>query len=99
MLSIQSLKNKNIPYGSTDLRSPAIELEFADGTSATDFRYVDYKIVDGKPALEGLPATYVEADKEAQTLIITLTDKVKMLMQNYPLLFLKNIMLSLVALK
>ena len=74
---LESKEQEYPGYGSTDLRSPAIELEFADGTSATDFRYVDYKIVDGKPALEGLPATYVEADKEAQTLIITLTDKVK----------------------
>ena len=74
---LESKEQEYPGYGSTDLRSPAIELEFADGTSATDFRYVDYKIVDGKPALEGLPATYVEVDKEAQTLIITLTDKVK----------------------
>ena len=74
---LEALTQEYPGYGSTDLRSPAIELEFADGTSATDFRYVDYKIVDGKPTLEGLPATYVEADKEAQTLIITLTDKVK----------------------
>lgn len=74
---LESKEQEYPGYGSTDLRSPAIELEFADGTSATDFRYVDYKIVDGKPTLEGLPATYVEADKEAQTLIITLTDKVK----------------------
>ena len=55
-------------YGSTDLRSPAIELQFEDGTSATDFRYDGHKIITGKPRIENLPATYVENDDEAETL-------------------------------
>ncbi len=74
---IEALPQEYPGYGSTDLRTPAIEMEYADGTSATDFRYVSHEIVQGKPKLAGLPATYVEDDSEAQTLYITLCDKVK----------------------
>lgn len=64
-------------YGATDLRSPAVELQFSDGTSATDFRYVSHKIYQGKNKLEGLPATYTENDEEATTLEIVLKDTLK----------------------
>lgn len=74
---LEALMQEYPSYGATDLRSPAIELEFIDGTSASDFRYVKHEIIQGKPNLKGLPATYVENDNEAQTLIITLTDEVK----------------------
>ena len=74
---LEALPQEYPGYGSTDLRSPAIELEFADGTSATDFRYVSHRILSGKAKLEGLPATYIESEDEAQTLEITLCDKVK----------------------
>lgn len=64
-------------YGVTDLRSPAIELQFEDGTTTTDLRYEDYKIYKGKPYLKGLPSTYVENDNEATTLEIYLRDNLK----------------------
>jgi alpha-galactosidase len=64
-------------YGATDLRSPAIELQFEDGTTATDLRYDNFNIFKGKAHLKGLPATYVENDNEAETLEIHLTDKLK----------------------
>jgi Alpha-galactosidase len=64
-------------YGATDLRSPAIELQFEDGTTTTDLRYEGYKIFKGKAPLKGLPATYVENDGEAETLEIYLIDKLK----------------------
>lgn len=64
-------------YGSTDLRSPAIELQFEDGTSVTDFRYDGHKIIKGKPRIENLPATYVENDDEAETLEIYMKDSLK----------------------
>ncbi len=64
-------------YGSTDLRSPAIELQFEDGSTTTDLRYDGYKIYKGKPSLEGLPSTYVENDEEAETLEIYLRDELK----------------------
>jgi len=64
-------------YGSTDLRSPAIELQFEDGSTTTDLRYDGYKIYKGKPPLKGLPSTYIENDEEAETLEIYLKDELK----------------------
>ena len=64
-------------YGSTDLRTPAVELQFSDGTSATDFRYESHNIYAGKNKLNNLPATYVEDKNEAMTLELTLVDSLK----------------------
>ena len=64
-------------YGSTDLRTPAVELLFSDGTSATDFRYESHNIYAGKNKLNDLPATYVEDENEAMTLELTLVDSLK----------------------
>ncbi len=64
-------------YGSTDLRTPAVELQFSDGTSATDFRYESHNIYTGKKKLNNLPATYVEDENEAMTLELTLVDSLK----------------------
>ncbi|MBE5921402.1 MAG: alpha-galactosidase [Lachnospiraceae bacterium] len=62
---------------STDYRIPAISVLYDDGSRVMDLAYVDYQIVAGKPALEGLPATYMEDDSEGATLYITLRDKLK----------------------
>lgn len=64
-------------YGSTDLRTPAVELQFSDGTSATDFRYESHNIYAGKNKLNNLPATYVEDENEAMTIELTLVDSLK----------------------
>lgn len=59
-----------------DYRVPAITIRGKDGARLTDFRYASYKIVAGKPALAGLPASYVKDDDEAETLEVTLKDAV-----------------------
>lgn len=59
-----------------DYRVPAITIRSKDGARLTDFRYDSYKIIAGKPALAGLPASYVKADDEAETLEVTLKDTV-----------------------
>jgi alpha-galactosidase len=60
-------------YGTSDYRSPAIEIfQPADGSRILDLRYTKHSIVNGKPALEGLPAS--RGDK-ARTLTITLEDR------------------------
>jgi alpha-galactosidase len=61
-------------FGTGDYRSPMLELEFDNGSRVADFRYYSHKIYTGKPALEGLPATYCENDEEASTLEIELYD-------------------------
>lgn len=59
-----------------DFRLPAIVIKTKNGARMTDFRYQSYKIINGKPKLEGLPQSYVESDQEAQTLEVTLRDDV-----------------------
>lgn len=61
-------------YGAGDFRPPAIEVLLENGTTVTDMTYRAHRIINGKPPLEGLPATYVESEEEAQTLEIELYD-------------------------
>lgn len=61
----------------TDYREPAMEVEFEDGSRTMELIYDSYEIVEGKPGLAGLPATYMENHEEGQTLFITLKDTVK----------------------
>ncbi|MEK4508679.1 alpha-galactosidase [Paenibacillus anaericanus] len=63
-------------YGTSDFRQPAYQIQFDNGTTAAELLYQSHRIVPGKPRLEGLPATYVESDTEANTLEITLLDPV-----------------------
>ena len=59
--------------GVGDYRINSIEVENADGTRGTDLRYVSYRIIPGKYALQGLPAMYGEKE-DADTLEIVLKD-------------------------
>lgn len=62
-------------YGNTDFRSPALEiLQPEDGSRIVDLRFKDHRILAGKPVLAGLPATWVEDQTQAETLIIGLED-------------------------
>jgi alpha-galactosidase len=61
--------------GTGDFRVPALVATTADGSSALSLRYRDHRITAGKPALDGLPSTYVEDPAEADTLEITLVDE------------------------
>ena len=72
--SLEHVRQEFPEYGTTDFRHPAICLRQETGSRITDFVYVSHQITDGKPALEGLPATYIEAQTEAKTLILTLRD-------------------------
>lgn len=72
--SLEHVRQEFPEYGTTDFRHPAICLRQENGSRITDFVYVSHQIADGKPALEGLPATYIEAQTEAKTLILTLRD-------------------------
>ena len=62
-------------YGNSDFRSPALEVfQPEDGSRILNLRFKDHEIVAGKPSLAGLPATWVEIETEAETLIIGLED-------------------------
>lgn len=60
--------------GTGEYRPAALSIRAADGTTATLVHYVSHKIYGGKPALEGLPATFAGED-EATTLEIEMEDR------------------------
>ncbi|MVB10852.1 Alpha-galactosidase AgaA [Caprobacter fermentans] len=69
----------NIPleypsYGNSDFRNPAFQVQFYDGSTVAVPKYKSHRIYPGKPALSGLPATYVENSEEADSLEIELSD-------------------------
>lgn len=74
--SLDTLPQEYPAYGHTDFRHPAVHIEQRNGSRITDLRYQSHRINPGKPTLAGLPATYVEDDKEADTLEIDLFDEV-----------------------
>ncbi|MFA9379739.1 MAG: alpha-galactosidase [Acetanaerobacterium sp.] len=73
-MSLDAIPQEYPSYGSSDLRAPAFQIRLENGSTITDLYYVDYKIVSGKKPLGSLPSCYVESDKEAQTLEITVRD-------------------------
>ncbi|SHK62177.1 alpha-galactosidase [Alicyclobacillus tolerans] len=75
--SLDTLPQEYPVYGHGDFRVPALEAIFADGTSVVDLRYRNHRILEGKPALAGLPMIYTESPHEALTLEIDLFDPVQ----------------------
>ncbi len=73
-LSLDTVPQEYGTAGLSDFRPSAVEIDLNDGTSALDLRYVSHNIMEGKPALKGLPATYALDDSEVQTLAIKLKD-------------------------
>ena len=55
--------------------TPAVSVLNEQGNDMSVLTYVSHEIYDGKKPLEGLPATYVEDPSEAQSLEITMEDK------------------------
>ncbi len=72
--SLETARNEYPSFGTTDYRSPAFAINYENGSHVSHFEYEDYQIYAGKPELSGLPATYVESEKEAETLEITTRD-------------------------
>lgn len=61
-------------HGRGDYREPCLMVMDDEGMTTTDLRYVSHKAYKGKPALEGLPATFANGN-EAETLEVTCIDK------------------------
>lgn len=62
-------------FGLGDYRESAFKIMDADGMSTSDLRYVSHKMYEGKPKLEGLPATFATEESGCSTLEITMYDK------------------------
>ncbi|PGV52560.1 alpha-galactosidase [Bacillus sp. AFS037270] len=72
--SLDTLPQEYPQYGNTDFRKPAYQIQLENGSTVTDLKYLSHIIFKGKAPLEGLPATYVESEDEAETLEITMED-------------------------
>lgn len=73
--SLEHIKQEYPAYGSGDVRYPAFTIAQKNGSRISNFVYQSYRIFSGKPALQDLPATYVENEVEASTLELTLIDE------------------------
>ncbi len=73
--SLDHVKQEYPSYGRTDFRRPAVEVRQPNGSRIVDLAYVSHTIAPGKPRLEGLPATYCEDGREAETLTLHLQDR------------------------
>lgn len=60
-------------HGRGDFRIPAFQIQQASGTTVTDFRYKSHDLVQGKPGLPGLPATFGESD-DVSSLVVHMYD-------------------------
>ncbi|MFN2271965.1 MAG: alpha-galactosidase [Anaerolineae bacterium] len=76
MFSLDTLPREYPGYGNSDFRHPAYQVQLENGSTVCDLRYHAHRILAGKPKLEGLPATYVEQNDEAQTLEVEMVDEV-----------------------
>ena len=73
--SMDALPQEFPCMGTGDYRSCALAVRDANGAYSCDLRYEDYRILEGKYGLPGLPAVYAERE-EAETLEIYLRDPV-----------------------
>lgn len=82
-ISTDSVLQEYAFYGSCDLRKPSFHAIYENGSRITKMKFVSYKINVGKPKLSGLPATYTEADTEADTLELLFRDELTALELTY----------------
>ena len=61
--------------GRGDFRIPSFHIRHASGTTVTHFKYKGHELLPGKPALDGLPATFGKLG-EVETLVVKLADGV-----------------------
>jgi len=74
LFSLENTPREYPSYGKSDYRQPVYQVKNSDGNTISNLVYKSHKITDGKPKLAGLPATYVESDDEAKTLVVTVVD-------------------------
>ncbi len=74
LFSLEHVRQEFPVYGTTDYRRPAVEVLQNNGSRISEFQYLGHRLIEGKPELDGLPATYTEADSEAETLVVEVKD-------------------------
>jgi alpha-galactosidase len=72
--SLEFLKQEYPGFGTGDYREPAFVLRHSNGSRTSQFVFKTYEVLNGKPGIDGLPATYAEREDEAETLVVILED-------------------------
>lgn len=62
-------------FGVGDFRESALKVRDSEGMSACDLKYESFRVIDGKPKIEGMPATFSTEESPAQTLEMTMLDE------------------------
>ena len=73
--SMEHIKQEYGTFGATDYRIPAASVIQENGSRISEFCFHDFHVESGKPKIAGLPATYTEDEKEADTLVLGLEDQ------------------------
>lgn len=73
-LSLDEVPQEYPSYGKLDLRLPAFQVEYQDGSSISECRYIGYEIVKGKPQIPGMPSVRSN-DGDGETLKLILRDE------------------------
>ncbi len=73
-LSLEDVRLEYSSWGKGDIREPFIEIRSDDGSTTSDFVYVDYSVRTGKADLFTMPSSY-GSDEDVMTLDITLKDR------------------------
>lgn len=74
-LSMEYTRQEYPAYGTGDYRMPAYTIAQEDGSCISNFVYRSHEIYGGKKPITPLPATYVEAEEEADSLEVVLADE------------------------
>ncbi|CAM2936669.1 alpha-galactosidase [Rariglobus hedericola] len=74
-VSLDTLPLEFPTFGNSDFREPALDVyQPQTGSRILSLRYDSHRIEAGKPALAGLPSTFVETPADADTLTLVLID-------------------------
>ncbi|GAX08229.1 alpha-galactosidase [Secundilactobacillus silagincola] len=73
---LEMLKQEYADLGTGDFRYPAYQVEEANGSRISEFRFSKYELTAGKKRLPDMPSTFDDTSDASQTLTIVLTDKV-----------------------
>ncbi|MFX3624372.1 MAG: alpha-galactosidase [Ectobacillus sp.] len=72
---LETLRQEYPAYGNSDFREPAIAVSKRSSSHIPNFTYESFRVLEGKPRLQGLPATYTEEKEAASTLQVILKDE------------------------
>jgi alpha-galactosidase len=75
-LTFDTLPLEYPTYGASDYRNPALIVQHTDGSTISRLIYKSHRIIKGKAAIKGLPATYICSEDEADSLEIDLVDDI-----------------------